>query len=76
MITKCVGTLSIFLQSQIDIDIFYWWQSHLKSQTVPQSRLGIIIVRFRDKVNHIHDLNLAPTLIITSTNSRPKNSLA
>ena len=75
MITKCVQTLSIFLRLQIDIDIFYRVQSHLTSQTEHQSRLGIVKVSFRDRINHMHNLNLAPTLIITSTNSKPKNGL-
>ena len=43
----------------------YQLQAHLTSQTEHQSRLGK--VSFRDMVNHIHNLNLAPTLIITST---------
>ena len=75
IVTKCVSTKSIFLQLQIDIEIFYRMQSHLTSQTEHQSRLGIVRVSFRDTVNHIHNLNLAPTLIIISTNSEPKNSL-
>ena len=53
----------------------YQLQAHLTSQTEHQSRLGIVRVSFRDMVNHIHNLNLAPTLIITSTNFKPKNSL-
>ena len=61
---------------QIDIDIFDRLQSHLTSQTEHQSSLGIIRVSFRDRVNHIHYLTLAPTLIIISTNSQTKNSLA
>ena len=40
-----------------------------------QSRLGRVRVSFRDRVNYIHNLNLAATLIIASTNSKPKNSL-
>ena len=32
-------------------------------------------VSFRDRVSHIHNLNLAPTLLISSTNSKIKNSL-
>ena len=40
-----------------------------------QSRLGIVRVSFRDRVNHIHNLNLASFLSIASTNSKPKNSL-
>ena len=52
----------------------YRLHAHLTSQTEHQSRLGIVRVSFRDMVNYIHYLNLAPTLIITSTNSKPKNS--
>ena len=66
MITKCVWTILISLRLQIDIDFFYRMQSHLTSQFEHQSRLGIDVgVSFRDRVNHIHNLNLAPTLIIT-----------
>ena len=78
MKTKCVGTISIFLRLQIDIDIFatrYRLQAHLTSKTEHQSRLGIVRVSFRVMVNHTHNLNLAPTLIITSTFSKPKNRL-
>ena len=39
------------------------------------NRLGIVRVSFRDRVNHIHNLNLASTLIIITTNSKPKNNL-
>ena len=53
---------------QIDIDIFYRLQSHLTSQTEHQSRLGIAGVSIRDRINHIRNLNVATTLIITSTN--------
>ena len=60
MITKCVGTTSIFFRLQIDIDNFYRLQSHLTSQTEHNSRSGIV----RDTVKHILNLNLAPTLII------------
>ena len=66
--------ISNFLRLQIDIDIFanrYRLQTHPTSQTEHQSRLGIVRVSFRDMANHIHNLNLAPTLIITSTNSKP-----
>ena len=63
---------SIFLRLQIDIDIFYRLQSYLTSQTEHQSRLGIIRVSFRDRDNHIHNLNLARTLIMISTNSKTK----
>ena len=69
MITNmCVCTILIFLRLQISIGILYQLQLHLMSQTEHQSRLGIVGVSFRDKVYHIH--NLAPTLIITSTNSK------
>ena len=63
----------IFLRLQIDIDIFYQLQLHLTSQIEHQSRIGIVRVSSRDRVNHIH--NLTSILIITSTNSKPKNSL-
>ena len=55
------------------MDIFYQLQSHLTIQTGHQSRLEVVRVSFRDRVNHIN--NLAPTPIITSTNFKPKNSL-
>ena len=69
----CLNNINMFLRLQIDIDIFYQLQLHLTSQTDHQITLGIIRVSFRDRVNHNH--NLASTLIITSTNSTPKNSL-
>ena len=40
-----------------------------------QSRLGIVRFSFRDRVNGIYNLNLALTLIITSTDSKTKSSL-
>ena len=67
----CLNNID-FPPFQIDINIFYQLQSHLTSQIEYQSRLGIARVSFRGRVNHIH--NLAPTLIITSTNSKPKIS--
>ena len=67
--------ISIFLRLQFDIDIFGRLQSHLTLQTEHQSRLGIVRVSFRDRINHIYNQNLAPTLIITNTNSKPKYSL-
>ena len=72
MITKCILTIA---RLQIDIDTLYWLQSHLTSQTEQRSRLVIVRGSFKDRINHIHNLNLAPTLIITNTNSEPKNSL-
>ena len=57
-----------FLQVAITSDV-----TNQTSKT--QSRLGIVSVNFRDRVNHIHNLNLVPILIITSTNSKPKNGL-
>ena len=41
-------------------------------KTEHHSRLRITRVSFRDRVNHIHNLNLARTLIIISTNSKTK----
>ena len=73
MITKCVRMISILLRLQTDIDVFHQLQLHLTSQIEHQSRLGIVRVSFREKVNYIH--NLAPTSIITSTNSKPKKCL-
>ena len=60
----CLNNIN-FPPLQIDIDIFYRSQSYLTSQTEHQSRLGIVGVSFRDRVDHIHNLTLAPTLIIT-----------
>ena len=68
--------MSVFLRMQIDINIFYRLQSHLTSQTEHQSRLGIIRVEFKDRVNHNHNLNLAPTLIKASTNSTASQKIA
>ena len=53
----------------------YGLQAHLTSQTKHQSRLGIVRVSFKDMVNYIHNLNLAPTRITTRAYSKPKNSL-
>ena len=47
----CLTQYQIFLQLQIDIEIFYRLQSHLTLQTEHQSRLGIVRVSFRDRVN-------------------------
>ena len=49
--------------------------SEVTNRTSKYGRLGIVRVSFRHRVNHIHNLNLAPTLIITSTNSKIKKSL-
>ena len=71
---ECVGIISVLLRLQIDSDILYPLQLHLVSQTEHQSKLGVVRVSFRDRVNHIHNLNLTSPLILTSTNSQPKNS--
>ena len=46
-----------------------------QSPTEHQSRLGIVRVSFEDVANYMHNLNLAPTLIISSTYSKPRNRL-
>ena len=55
---------------------FYRLQSHLTLQTEHQRWIGIVRVSFRDRVNHDHYLNLAPTLIITTVELTVRQKVA
>ena len=59
--------------NEIPVLCVYTKNLNFTSKTIPQNLR--VRVTFGDRVNHIHNLNLAPTLTITSTNSKPKNSL-